>query len=77
MYLGASFYVVALALGHTFAFVLTCRPNPVLVENAGGDAYETPQCGCIKGDAKAKSECERFPLTLMITLCECIKGAPA
>ena len=32
--------------------------------NAGGDAYETPRSERIKGATWAKSECERFPLTL-------------
>ena len=45
--------------------------------NAGGDAYETPQCGYIKGATKAKSECECFPLTITVTLHKRIKGAPA
>ena len=34
---------------------------------AGVDAYETPWRGHIKGATKAKSECMRFPLTLMRT----------
>ena len=33
--------------------------------NAGVDAYETSWHGRIKGATKAKSECVRFPLTLM------------
>ena len=43
--------------------------------NTGGDAYETPQRGRIKGATKTKSECECF--LLMLTLCNHIKGAPA
>ena len=35
--------------------------------NAGGDAYETPQRERIKDATKAKSECECFPLTLILT----------
>ena len=45
--------------------------------NTGGDAYETPLCGCIKGAIKAKSECERFLLMLTLLLREHTKGAPA
>ena len=45
--------------------------------NAGGDAYETPQHGHIKGATKAKSECECFQLTPTLMLRERIKGAPA
>ena len=44
--------------------------------NAGGDAYETPRNGRINGATKAKSECEHFPLTLTLTLCERLKGVP-
>ena len=45
--------------------------------NAGGDAYETPRRGRIKGATKAKSEYERFPLTLTLTLRKSIKRTPA
>ena len=45
--------------GHALAFTLTCRPNPILVENAdtktGGDAYETPQCGRTKDATKVNA----------------------
>ena len=37
---------------------------------AGGDGYETPQCGRIKGTPKVKSECVRFLLTLTLLLRE-------
>ena len=79
MELGASFYVSALLLA-----LHQCsgwQANQILYwlkkqmhANAGRDTYETPQCERI---TKAKSECVCFPLTLMLTLCECIKGAPA
>ena len=41
-----------------------------------GLGIETIWRGRIKGATKAKSECTRFPLTLTLTLCDHIKGAP-
>ena len=43
--------------------------------NAGGDASETPRSVCTEGATKAKTECQRLLLALVITLCEPIKEA--
>ena len=56
--------------------ILYCLKKQVHA-NVGGDAYETPRRGPIKGATKAKSECIRFPITLTLMVRKCIKGASA
>ena len=72
VYIGSSFYVIALVLptcqrSRWHVNQILCWLKMQTHPNPGGDSNETPWHGCIKGVTRDNSECVGFPLTLKQT----------